>query len=85
MANDDLFDAFKMFVRYHQTSTVDDDSVRILFKEIVTRVVNMMSNSFFQCMDLLERVAANKGVDAQMSLRDKLKAYALEVECNIEI
>jgi hypothetical protein len=36
-------------------------------------------------MDLLERVSTNKGVDAQMSLRDKLKAYALEVESKVNI
>lgn len=74
-----------MFVRYHQSSTVDDNHVRILFKEIVTRVVNTTSNSFFIYMDLLERVSTNKGVDAQMSLRDKLKAYAVEIESKVNI
>ena len=67
--NDDLLNTFRMFVRYHQTSQVDDNHIVILFKEIVTRVVNTMSNSFFQCMDLLDRISTNKGVDAQMSLR----------------
>ena len=57
----DPLDAFKMF----------DDRVRILFKEIITRVVNTMSNSFFG-------VAANKGVGAQMSLRDKLKGLCFK-------
>ena len=83
LGNDDLFNAFRMFVRYHQTSQVEDNDIRILFKDILTRVVNTMNNSFFQCMDLLDRVSTNKGVDAQMSLRDKLKAYALEVESKI--
>lgn len=69
----------------HQTSTVEEDHIRILFKEIITRVVNTMSNSFFQCMDLMDRVSTNKGVDAHMSLRDKLKAYALEVESRVAI
>ena len=63
---------------------MDDDHVRILFKEILTRVVNTMSNSFFQCMDSLKRVHANKGVDARMSLRDKLKAY-VEVESKVNL
>ena len=83
--NDNLLSAFQMFVRSRQTSTVDDNHVRVLFKEILTCVVNTMSNSFFKCMDLLERVSTNKGVDAQMSLRDKLKAYAVEVESKINI
>ena len=49
-----------MFVQYHQTRTVDDNHVRILFKEILTHVVNTMSNSFFKCMDLLERVSTKE-------------------------
>ena len=65
LGNDDLFNAFRMFVRYHQTSQVEDNHIRILFKDILTRVVNTMSN---KCMDLLDRVSTNKGVDAQMSL-----------------
>lgn len=74
-----------MFVRYHQTSQVDDNHIRSLFKEIVTRVVNTMNISFFQCMVVLDRASSNKDVDAQMSLRDKLKVYALEVESKINI
>lgn len=38
--------------------------------------MNTVLNSFFQSQDVLDRVVKNKGVDAQMSLRDKLKAYA---------
>ena len=75
LENDGLLSAFTMFVRCHQTSTVDEDG---FCSKIITRVVNTMSNSFFQCMDMMDRVATNKGVDAHMSLRDKLEAYALE-------
>ena len=85
MGNVDLLNSFRMFVKYHQTSRIDENHVKILFKEILTRVVNTMSNSFFQRMDLLVRVCTNKGVDAQMSLRDKLKAYASEVESKVDI
>ena len=85
MGNVDLLNSFRMFVKYHQTSRIDENHVKILFKEILTRVVNTMSNSFFQRMDLLVRVGTNKGVDAQMSLRDKLKAYASEVESKVDI
>ena len=85
MGNVDLLNSFRMFVKYHQTSRIDENHVKILFKEILTRVVNTMSNSFFQRMDLLVRACTNKGVDAQMSLRDKLKAYASEVESKVDI
>lgn len=85
LSNDDLLNSFRMFVKYHQTSRIDENHVKILFKGILTRVVNTMSNSFFQRMDLLDRVCTNKGVDAQMSLRDKLKAYASEVESKVDI
>ena len=83
--NEDLLNSFQMFMRCHQSTHVDDKLTKILFREILTRVVNTMSNSFFQCMDMMERVSANKGVEAQMALRDKLKAYALEVESKIHI
>lgn len=62
------------------------ESMKIMSRSYsLTRVVNTMSNSFFQRMDLLDRVCTNKGVDAQMSLRDKLKAYASEVESKVDI
>ena len=54
--NYNLLNAFQLFVRSRQSSTVDDSRVTVLFKEILTRVVNTMSSSFL-CMDLLERVS----------------------------
>ena len=83
--NEDLFHQFKMFVSHHQSEAVNERHTSLLFKEIITRVINTMSNSFFHCRAVMERIAANKGVDAQMSLRDKLKAYAGELHTTLTL
>lgn len=44
-----------------------------------------MANSFLSSQDMLERVANNKGVDAQMTLPDKLKAYAIDTQSIIQL
>lgn len=59
-------------------TSVSEDNAHMLFKELVGRVVNTMANWFFNCQDVLERIRENKGVDAQVALRDKLKVYAGE-------
>lgn len=71
------------FVSYHQHAPVNQSHAKLLFKEILTRVINTMSNSFFHSQAVMERIASNKGVDAQMSLRDKLKAYAVDQHSKI--
>lgn len=58
---------------------VDEEGGFVLYQEIVGRVIHTMCNSFFQAQDLLSRIKNNKGVDAQVSLRDKLKVYASEI------
>ena len=60
-----------------QEQTTDEGVARILDKEIAGRVINTMANSFFQSQDVLARV------DAQVSLRDKLKVYATDVQSKL--
>ena len=54
--------------------------VQELFSEILSRVINTMMNSLLQCAAMVTRIQANKGVDADVALRDKLKVYAAESE-----
>ena len=41
-------------------------------------VINTTMNSLIQSVAMLDRIAMNKGVDANVALRDKLKVYAAE-------
>ena len=63
--------------------TTDGGLATSLYREIVGRVINTMANSFFRCQDVLDRVAENRGVDAQVALRDKLKVYATDVRSKL--
>ena len=65
-----------MFVNFLTQRTVERDTTKFMYRELVRRVIHTMANSFFQCQDVLNRIAENKGVDAQVTLRDKLKVYA---------
>ena len=73
-----------MFVQYLHEEHVQEKCTYLLFKEILTRVASTMSNSFLHSQDVMQRIADNKGVDAQISLRDKLKAYAGEVRAILQ-
>ena len=57
---------------------VDGYTAKILYRELVSRVIHTMANSYFQCHEVLNRIVENKGVDAQVTLQDKLKVYAGE-------
>ncbi len=83
MRREDLVEKFRDLDKYSNRS-VSEDNARILFKEILGRVLNTMANSFFTCQDVLERVRENKGVDAQVALRDKLKVYTGEMRLQLE-
>ena len=50
-----------------------------IFSELLSRV-NTMMNSLLQCAAVVNRIESNKGVDADVALRDKLKVYASEKE-----
>ena len=56
-----------------------------LFTEILSRVINTMMNSLLQCAAMVTRIQENKGVDADVALRDKLKVYAAEKESCIQL
>ena len=76
--NKDLLQQFTMFITFMTKKIVASEMAQALYKELVSRVIHTMANSFFQCQDVLNRIVANKGVDAQVTLRDKLKVYAGE-------
>ena len=76
--NKDLLQQFTMFITFMTKKIVASEMAQALYKELVSRVIHTMANSFFQCQDVLNRIVANKGVDAQVTLRDKLKGYAGE-------
>jgi len=64
---------------------VEETISRALYRDVVVRVINTMANSFFQSQDLLTRIAKNQGVDAQISLRDNLKAYASKIQTKLSL
>lgn len=59
--------------------------VDTLYKDLLRRVINTMANSLIQSQAMLARIVSNKGVDAEMSLRDKLKAYAMDKRTQIQL
>lgn len=70
LSNCELLQDFVTVSTHLFGSHADDDLMKSLFSEVVQRVVNTMAHSFFQSQDMLERIAANKGVEAHASLRD---------------
>ena len=56
-ANSALALQFHMFVHHLYEEKIPEDTSRLLYKEIVTRVANTMGNSFFESQDVLERIA----------------------------
>lgn len=56
-----------------------------IFSELLSRVINTMMNSLLQCAAVVNRIESNKGVDADVALRDKLKVYASEKESCIRL
>ena len=78
LQNNDLLQQFTMFITFKAEQMVASEIVQALYKELVSRVIHTMANSFFQCQEVLNRIVENKGVDAQVTLRDKLKVYAGE-------
>ena len=56
-----------------------------LFRELLSRVINTMMNSLIQSAAILDRIAMNKGVDANVALRDKLKVYAAEKDSYVKL
>ena len=44
-----------------------------------------MANSLIHSQHMLARIAHNKGVDAEMALRDKLNAYATDKHTQLQL
>ena len=74
-----------MFTSFKARQTVDHDTAQALYKELVSRVIHTMANSFFQSQEVLSRIAESKGVDAQVTLRDKLKVYAGDSRSKLDL
>ena len=81
--NEELNGDFKTVLSFSSESI--SMAVDILYKDILRRVINAMANSLIQSQAMLERVASNKGVDAKMALRDRLKAYATDKHTHIKL
>ena len=84
MRREDLVQKFWCLLNRHSKMSVSEDNARVLFTELLSRVLNTMANSFFAAQDVLERMKQNKGVDAQVALRDKLKVYAGEMHMQLK-
>ena len=67
--NDELLQQFIMFVNFLTQQTVERDTTKFMYRELVRRVIHTMANSFFQCQDVLKRIVENKGVDASYFTR----------------
>lgn len=78
MRREDLVQKFDDLIHNFYGKSISHDNIQLLFREFIGRVVNTKANSFFKCQDVLQRLRENKGVDAQVALRDRLKVYAGE-------
>lgn len=79
--NNDLLREFVSFC----ASAADVVTIKPVYVDLVQQVITTMANSFLQSQDMLERIVKNKGGDAQMTLRDKLKAYTSDTQSQILI
>ena len=71
---------FKLILGYHwRRGELPNDLVKVLYCEVVGHVINTMLNSFFHCQDILERIAQNKGVDAQVALQEYFKIAIVNI------
>lgn len=83
LGNERLQQEFAVLCGYLRKDHVSKELASKLYQEIVSRVINTMANSFFQAQNTLELISKNKGVDAHVALRDKLKVFASEVSSEL--
>ena len=83
-SNQKLIQEFATLINF-QCRNVSIEAVQRVYVDVVQRVINMMGNSFLQSQAMLERITSNKGTDAQMALRDKLKAYSTDLSTRIKL
>ena len=84
LTNQDLIADLEAIIIFRVTS-VDSSTILCINRDMVRRVIHTMANSLLSSQAMLERVSKNKGVDAEMSLRDKLKAYAIDKQLHIQL
>ena len=82
--NQELKGEFKIVISFCSEST-SLAVIATLYKDILRRVINTMANSLIQSQAMVARIANNKGVDAEMALRDKLKAYATDKHTQLQL
>ena len=70
--NQEMKGEFKTVISFRSAST-SLAVVDTFYKDILRRVINTMANSLIQSQAMLARIANNKGVDAEMALREKIK------------
>ena len=73
-----------MVISFRSTST-GTAIVDTLYKDIFRRLINTMANSLIQSQPMLDRIAKDKGVDAEIALRDRLKAYTTDKHTQLAI
>ena len=74
LKDEELISDFEDLMKFH-SSTADIATIANVYRDLLTQVVNTMPNQFLINQDMLERIASNKGIDAEMALRDKLKTW----------
>jgi len=84
LTNQDLITDLEAIITFRVTS-IDYSVVLSIYKDMLWRVIHTMANSLLSSQAMLERISKNKGVDAEMSLRDKLKAYAIDKQSHIQL
>ena len=84
LKDQELISDFKFLIKFH-SSSANLATITEVYRDLLTRVINTMANQFLTNQEMLERIATNKGVDAEMALRDKLKAYASDTQTKIQL
>ena len=84
LKGEELISDFKDLMKFH-LSSADITTISNVYRDLLTQVINTMPNQFLINQDRLERIASNKVIDAEMALRDKLKAYAIDTRTRIKL
>ena len=71
-----LSSAFRACAQAHLIHVADNRVMNSVCEQLVIKISHTMSNDFLRNIATLENAKENKAVDAQVSLRDKLKSFA---------
>ena len=75
-----LSQKFKELVATFVLGVPEDTILASLCQELVLKICHTMSNDFLRNVCTLEQLKEKRAVDAQISLRDELKSFALHKE-----